>query len=270
METASADPPAAELQRGAVAWTRRIVRIACLAGLSLVAVLAWLVGMPFTWTSAHRRRIWRRHVFQGWSRTALCICRVRLDVRGALPAKPCFLVTNHLGYLDILVIESALDAIFVSMKELERWPVFGPMSKQFGTILIDRKKKRDIPAVNRDMQAALEHCDAVVLFPEGRHSRGTGVLPFRTALLESAASTGRPVAWGVIHYVTGPGDPPAARAIPWVGVPFTRQALVLLALSRVDARLEIGADLVRSDDRRVLARESRARILARFEPLAAE
>jgi 1-acyl-sn-glycerol-3-phosphate acyltransferase len=269
MESPRPEPPAAPLQQGFVAWARRIVRIGLLATVTLALVVSWFAGLPFTWSSAHRRRAWRRTVFQAWSRAALRICRIRVDVRGTLPREPCFLVTNHLGYVDILVIASAFDATFVSMNELERWPVFGFMARQFGTIFVDRKRKRDIPAINRAMDAALERCDVVVLFPEGRHSRGTGVLPFKSALLDAAARAHRAVAWGVLHYATGPGDPPAAQAVPWVGVTFKRQALVLLALGRVDARLVIGPDVVRGDDRKHLAEETRARIVAGFEPLAA-
>jgi 1-acyl-sn-glycerol-3-phosphate acyltransferase len=271
MESPRPEVQAAPLQRGFVAWTRRIVRIALLAAITTALVVAWFVGLPFTWGSARRKRAWRRIVFQSWARAALWICRVRVEVRGALPlAEPCFFVANHLGYMDILVIASVLDATFVSMNELERWPVFGFMARRFGTIFVDRKRKRDIPEINRQMEAALERSDVVVLFPEGRHSRGTGVLPFRSALLEAAARTQRAVAWGVLHYATGPDDPPAAQSVPWVGVTFKEQVLVLLALGRVDARLEIGADVVRGDDRKRLAEETRARIVAHFEPLESE
>jgi 1-acyl-sn-glycerol-3-phosphate acyltransferase len=260
----------APLQRGVVAWTRRIVRIGELALITLAISVLWFVGLPFTLRRARRRRAWRKRLFQGWSRAALRICRVHLSVRGELPRGACFFVANHLGYLDILVIEAAFDATFVSMKELEHWPVFGTMARQFGTIFIERGHKRDIPVANEAMRAAIGRGEVVVLFPEGRHSRGTGVLPFRTALLEPAASSASPVAWGVIHYATGPGDPPAARAIPWVGVTFPRQALVMLALGRVEARLDIGSELVRSTDRKHIAAATRAHILARFEPLASK
>jgi 1-acyl-sn-glycerol-3-phosphate acyltransferase len=260
----------AALQTGLVAWSRRIVRIARLALITGCMSCAWFVGVAFTIGSPRRRRAWRKRVFQSWSRAALRICRVHLVVRGSLPEGAGFFVSNHLGYLDILVIEAAIDVTFVSMREVERWPVFGPMARQFGTIMVDRGRKRDIPVANSAMRAALERGEVVVLFPEGRHSRGTGVLPFKTAMLEPAASLGRPVAWGTIHYATGPKDPPAARAIPWVGVTFKHQVLVLLALERVEARLDIGADLVRSGDRKRIAEETHARIVAHFEPLAAE
>jgi 1-acyl-sn-glycerol-3-phosphate acyltransferase len=263
------EPAAAALQPGVLAWCRRLARIVLLSAATFALVIVWFAGLPFTMRRPRRRNAWRRRIFQAWSRTSLRICRVHWHVSGRLPVEPCFLVTNHLGYLDILVIEAAFDATFVSMSELQRWPVFGAMARQFGTIFVDRERKRGIPQTNREMDAALARSNVVVLFPEGRHSRGTGVLPFKSSLFEPAARTGRPVAWGVLHYATGPGDPPAARVVPWVGVSFARQALVLLAVSRVDAHLEIGSDVVSGPDRKQLAEATRTRILSRLVPLDA-
>jgi 1-acyl-sn-glycerol-3-phosphate acyltransferase len=266
MEPLREEPSAAPLQPGIAAWTRRIARILALSLVTLVSVLLWFVAIPVTLINSGARRAVRRTIFRAWSRLVLRICGVRLARTGDLPGEPCFLVTNHLGYIDIVVIAACFDATFVSMREVVTWPVIGLMARQFGTVLLDRKRKRDIPDVNREMERALERSDVVVLFPEGRHSRGVSVLPFRAGLLEPAARTGRPVAVGVLHYATGPNDPPAARAVPWVGETFRKQVLVLLALARIDARLDIVA-VVRGDDRKQLAEEARTRIVERFEPL---
>ena len=93
------------------------------------------------------------------------------------------------------------------------------------------------------------------------------MLPFRPSLLEPAAREDHPVAWAVLHYATGKNDPPASLSIPWVGVAFWRQALVLLALERVDARLEFGTDVLRGSERKELAQELYERVAARFERL---
>jgi 1-acyl-sn-glycerol-3-phosphate acyltransferase len=255
------------LQPGPRAWIRRTVRGTALAAVTLALVALWFVGLPFTWIMPSARRSWRRFVFQAWSRLVLRLCSVRIRVVGELAAKPCFLVANHLGYVDILVIAARVDATFVSMKELEGWPLFGFMARQFGTVFVDRTKKREIPAVNREIERAFLRSDAVVIFPEGRHTRGDRVLPFRPSLLEPAAREDHPVAWAVLHYATGKNDPPASLSIPWVGVAFWRQALVLLALERVDARLEFGTDVLRGSERKELAQELYERVAARFERL---
>ena len=248
-------------------WTRRLVRASLGIAATLALCVVWFAGLPFTWGSAARRKRWRGFVFRAWSRSVLWCLSIRVRVRGSLPTGPCFLVANHLGYADIWVIASQTNAMFVSMAELEGWPLFGLMARQFGTIFIDRDRKRDIPAVNAQMDAAFEAGYVVVLFPEGRHSRGANVLPFRPSLLASAAKDDRPIAWATLRYETGPGDPPASQTIPWVGVPLLGQALGLLALERIEAEIVFGDEHVRGDDRKWLAEELHARISRAFTPL---
>lgn len=263
-------PPAAcapRLQRGWRAWSRRGVRGAAFGFFTVFFSLSWVVALPVTWVSPRAHRRFRGWVFRNWARSILNVCGVRTTVVGDLPVRPCFLVANHLGSLDILVIAAHVDATFVSMKELERWPLIGAMARQFGTVFVDRSRKRDIPDVNRAIDAAFERSDAVVIFPEGRQSRGASVLPFRPSLLEPAARNGHALAWAVLHYETGPSDPSASLAIPWVDVPFHRHALVQLALERVDARLEFGRDVMRGGERKDLARALHERVSSRFLPL---
>jgi 1-acyl-sn-glycerol-3-phosphate acyltransferase len=255
------------LQPGWRAWLRRVLRIAALAIATLALVIAWFLALPFTAFWANARRKWRRIVFQAWARTTLRVCSIRMHVVGELSVKPCFLVANHTSYVDVLVLAATVDATFVSMKELERWPLFGLMARQFGTVFIDRAKKRDLPTVNREIERAFERSDAVVIFPEGTHTRGDRVLPFRPSLLEPATRAGRPVTWAVIHYETSPRDVPASRAIPWVGMAFSRQVMVLLALEGVEARVEFGTEVLRGGERKELARELHQRVNERFVPL---
>ncbi|MBL8859620.1 MAG: 1-acyl-sn-glycerol-3-phosphate acyltransferase [Planctomycetes bacterium] len=238
-----------------------------MAVVTFVLACVWFVGLPFTSRARHSRRKWRRFIFQAWSRSVLRLCGVRLAVVGAPMPGPCFLVANHLGYMDIMVIASCVDATFVSMQEIVRWPFFGLMARQFDTVFIEREKKRDIPAVNTELESALARCEAVVIFAEGRHTRGANVLPFRPSLLEPAARGGHAVSWAVLHYATLESDPPASQAIPWVDEPLWRQVLVMLALERIDARLEFGQEHLTGDDRKVLARELHERVSRHFKPL---
>lgn len=256
-----------EVRHGFAAWMRRLVRAAGLLLVTSILACVWFVGLPFTWKRPRARRGWRKTVFQAWSRSVLWVCGVRLEVVGAPTVGPTFLVANHLGYLDIMVIASCVDATFLSMAELEHWPFFGTMARQFDTVFIDRDRKRNIPEVNAELELALARSAAVVIFAEGRHTRGASVLPFRPSLLEPAARGGHKVAWAVLHYATGTDDPPASRAIPWVNEPLARQVLVMLALARIEARIEFGMERVAHTDRKELARALHARVIESFEPL---
>ncbi len=90
-------------------------------------------------------------------------------------------VSNHLSYLDIPVISSFLKASFIAKKEVERWPLFGFLSKLQQTVFIDRRpgKAREGSEQLSDMISENKN---VVLFPEGTSSDGSAILPFKSSI----------------------------------------------------------------------------------------
>lgn len=246
---------------------RRVVRSVGVVTTTLALSLAWFVVLPFCASSADRRRAWRRLVFGGWARSVLWICDVRVEARGTLPREASFLVSNHLSYLDIVVLASLDDVVFVSMAELVHWPMIGLMARQFGTIFVQRERKRELPEVNEAIERTLREGFRIVLFAEGRASRGADVLPFKPSLLESVARAGRAVGWCAIHYATMPHDPPPSISVCWSDMHIGEQAARLLGLERVDATVTFGDGVVRGDDRKALARELETRVRALFVPL---
>ena len=63
-----------------------------------------------------------------WSRQMLGILGVQLVVRGTPPERgPLLLVANHISWLDILVMNAAHPARFVSKADVKHWPVLGAL-----------------------------------------------------------------------------------------------------------------------------------------------
>lgn len=246
---------------------RRLLRVLFVVTTTLALSLAWFVVLPFCAGSRERRRSWRRVVFGSWARAVLGICGVRVEARGALPREASFLVSNHLSYVDVLVLASLDDVVFVSMAELVRWPMIGLMARQFGTIFVQRERKRELPEVNEAIERALAEGSSIVLFAEGRASRGVDVLPFKPSLLEPAARAGHAIGWCTIHYATVAVDPPPSISVCWSDMHIGEQAARLLGLERVDATVTFGDGVVRGDDRKALARELETRVRAAFVPL---
>jgi 1-acyl-sn-glycerol-3-phosphate acyltransferase len=247
---------------GRAAW-----RLARACALTAALALAWFGALPFCAGNAERRRRLRGYVFSRWSRACLAAFNVRVTVKGAPPKPPCFLVSNHLCYLDILVLASQMNAVFVSMAELVHWPFIGWMASSFGTVYIDRRKKRDIPAANKSMESFLEKGFIVALFPEGTSSCGETVAAFRPSLLEPAAHMHRPVASATLRYETGPRDLPASQCVCWVQSPFVVHFLRLLTIDRIDSTLIFHEQLIAESDRKVLAERLHNEVQSRFEPL---
>ncbi len=229
---------------------------------------AWFLTTPVSLVSGGVRRRMRRATMQGWGRWSLWCFAIRLDVRGALPKDGVLLVANHTSYVDIFVLAARVDAVFVSMAELARWPFFGLMARVLGTVFLDRRNKRELVVANDAVRGWVERGYTVVLFPEGENSRGHAVQRFRPSLLETAAGARVPVACATLGYATVDGAPPASTTVAWVRDPFWRHALHLASQPRVDARLVFHPELEVHDDRKELAQRLHARVSSAFVPLA--
>lgn len=96
---------------------------------------------------------------------------------------PTLFVSNHLSYLDIIVMGAHMDAIFVAKSEVADWPIFGFLAKLQKTIFIRRTRE----AMNESkimIGNVLRAGNNVILFAEGTSTDGRSVKPFKAGLLE--------------------------------------------------------------------------------------
>ncbi|MBT8572697.1 1-acyl-sn-glycerol-3-phosphate acyltransferase [Polynucleobacter paneuropaeus] len=136
----------------------------------------------------------RDHHIQRWCKRLLKIFGLHLTVQGAelLPSAPYLLVSNHISWIDIHVINSFKPVRFVAKSEVASWPIFGWMAKQLGTVFIRRDSARHARQVVDQMAEVLK-TESVCIFPEGTSSSGETVLPFKPNLFEPAAISHTPV-----------------------------------------------------------------------------
>ncbi len=233
-----------------VAW--RLPALAALCAAGAIAIVATNLACAVLRRSPVRLRL---RAFRLWSRLMLRLLGARVETAGVPPRPPFFLVSNHHGYVDIVVISSRLEAVFVSRDDVSRWPVFGWLSRSVGTLYVDREMKRDLPRVAAAMEKVLEEGIGIVLFPEGTSTGGTEPLPFRPSLLEPAVRLGMPAHFAAISYRTGAGLPSAAEAVCWWGeMAFVPHLLRLLRLPGFEARIVFGDAPIVGTDRKSLAR----------------
>jgi 1-acyl-sn-glycerol-3-phosphate acyltransferase len=139
-----------------------------------------------------------------WSRQMLAIMGVTLVVRGTPPAGgPVLLVANHISWLDILVMDAAHPARFVSKSDIKHWPVLGALITGAGTLYIERASRRDAMRVVHQMAAALTAGDTLAVFPEGTTHDGRTLLPFHANLIQAAISAHAPVLPVALQYLDG-------------------------------------------------------------------
>jgi 1-acyl-sn-glycerol-3-phosphate acyltransferase len=137
---------------------------------------------------------------QLWSQRMLSALGVRVQAQGEVVEGPVLRVSNHLSWLDILVMNAVAPSRFVSKSEVRHWPLIGTLTVGAGTLLIEREKRRDAMRVVHHMAASLQAGDAVAVFPEGTTSNGEALLPFHANLLQAAVVTDVPVQPWALRY----------------------------------------------------------------------
>lgn len=212
--------------------------------------------------------VWRSGLFHSWGRWVLRVLGIRLTVRGTPPAAPFLLVSNHLSYLDILVLASQLPAVFIAKSEVKDWPLLGTLCRLVDTQFIERQRKNDILRMLKRITEILDSGRGVVFFPEGTTSNGQGVQPFKPPLLAVAAQSGQPVAYAALSYAVPPGNPPASVSVCWWGgAGFTGHFLTVLRMPRIDASVSFGDKRIHEQDRKALAERLQAAVSKEFVPV---
>jgi 1-acyl-sn-glycerol-3-phosphate acyltransferase len=200
-----------------------------------------------------------RWIVRTWARVCARVVGLRVQAKGAIPP-PGYVVANHCGYLDVLLIGSRLDACFVAKTEIAGWPILGWLASGTGTIYINRNAARDVLRVGERIRGAADAGRHVVLFPEAGSSDGSAVLPFRSALLQVAVAGGRPVYPLALGYSTPEGEPPARDAVCWWGgASFAPHLWRLLGIRRIDGWVEF-LEPVEGETRRELSEKARCAI----------
>ena len=246
-------------------YVRATMRLLTLCGLTGVYYLLWLVGVPFALLLPAGLRRWRNRNFGGWARLSARILGAHINVRNRRPAAPFLLVSNHLSYVDVVVLASQLDCAFIAKSEVARWPILGLLCRSMNTIFVDRKRKRGLVQVVTRVASTIDGGTGVVLFAEGTSTNGEAVLPFRSSLLEFAVRQQLPVHYASISYAVPAGETSAAQSVCWWGdMTLPGHFFRLLQLSRFEANLTFGEEPIIAGDRRELAAELWSAVSSQF------
>ena len=124
---------------------------------------------------------------------------IRLEVTGRYPERGA-LISNHIGYLDIMAFAALHRCVFVSKLELLHVPVLGWMTTMAGTVYVDRGHGGSAARAKSRMQEAFDEGLTVVFFPEGTTSDGSTVLEFRSGLLAQTLEAKQPVTAAYVRY----------------------------------------------------------------------
>ena len=247
---------------------RAASRIGAIGIWSALLTLLWAVGHLLLLPFPRARVRWRHRVVGTWARGFAAVLGMRRTILGTPPRAPYFLVSNHLSYVDIILLYTCLDGVFIAKSEMRRWPVLGPLAQLFGTVWLNREVRRDAVRVLDLIDQAIARGDGVILFAEGTTSSGQALLPMRPALFDWAARKQFPVHYVALTYRTPPGAPPAHMAVGWWGeMPFGAHLLNLCRIRGFEATVDFGPVPLPGGTRGELAHQAGKAIGERFVPV---
>ena len=178
----------------------RVVRLGYRLSRAFLHTLSgfWLIRSRFHLLSTE---VQGQHV-NIWARKMLAISGIELVLKGEpLATGPVLLVANHISWLDILVMHSAVYCRFVSKSEVKRWPLVGTLATGAGTLFIERESRRDAHRVLHHMVTHLQAGQVLAVFPEGTTSDGVSLLPFHANLIQAAITANVPVQAMALRFV---------------------------------------------------------------------
>jgi 1-acyl-sn-glycerol-3-phosphate acyltransferase len=167
--------------------------------LLFVHVLAGLLLTPLILTRHEGRLRTHPGVTSWWHNRLADILDLSITVSGYRPHRPALMVSNHVSWLDIVVLGGLTQTDFLSKYEVRRWPLIGWLAARSGTLFI-RRGNNEAGAISEQIAAKLSGNGILTIFPEGTTSDGREVRPFFSRLFAAAIDTNTDVIPVALRY----------------------------------------------------------------------
>lgn len=192
-------------------------------------------ALAFPWMGAEARST----QIQRWSTRLVSICGIRVELQGAAELQPlsrALIVSNHVSWLDIFIVNTVMPCRFVAKSDIRNWPAIGWLCMKAGTIFIERGSIRDVRRTFAHLVAALRNGEHVAFFPEGGTAKPGTLLPFHANLFEAAIDAGVPVQPFALQYLDRDGG--LHDAADFSGeISFVRSTLAIVRARHITAHL---------------------------------
>jgi 1-acyl-sn-glycerol-3-phosphate acyltransferase len=145
-------------------------------------------------------------LFRLWVEDLVRSTNVIMSVHGEPPLEHGLFVSNHISWLDTIMLNNVKPLSFIARHDLIGWPFIGTFTQRMHSVFVDRTNKfqayRSIPRI----EERLLEGRSVVVFPESTTSDGRDVLPFYPMFYEAAVRTKLPVQPVAILYFDERGN----------------------------------------------------------------
>jgi len=195
---------------------------------------------------------------KSWSKKLLKILKLNLivnpNLNKILSKNNYLIVSNHISWLDIFLINSIYPVTFLSKASVSKWPLIGPLTKSANTIYIDRRKISSLKSATSEIEFYLKNIGSVYFFPEGTATDGSYILPFKSNLFQTAINSKVNVLPITIKYSY---QNKFTSAPSYFGdMSLLKSLFNLIELNDVEAKLTILSKIKPTSDRKMLANKA--------------
>ena len=204
----------------------------------------------------------KKLLIKRWSSLLLKIFKINLvvnnDLKKILSKKNYLIVSNHISWLDIFIINSAYPVAFVAKQSISKWPILSWLVKASETIFIDRKRITKIKETSKEVENFLENKGSICIFPEGTSSDGSKLLNFKSNLLQTAINKNISVLPIAIQYLQNQNF--CSAPAYYAELSLLDSIRNLIRFDNIEAKLTILTEIKSISDRKVLAKEAYVKI----------
>jgi 1-acyl-sn-glycerol-3-phosphate acyltransferase len=207
-------------------------------------------------------------------RAIVRLFNIHVEVKNKPAADEVFLlVSNHMGFLDILALASILPNLFVTSREMRETPVLGLLTEMAGCMYVERRSRLKTVEEMKSVAKALNQGFRVVLYPEATSTNGEQVLPFKRTLMMAAAEAHVPIQPAVINFKEINGEAFTLKwrdHVCWYGeMGFGESAWRAMTLRSLTIQVEFLEKIypTPTDDRAAVADKAHDMIAAKFRPV---
>lgn len=173
-----------------------------------------------------------------WGKGIAKILGLKTELHGKtkLDNEAFFIVSNHLGYIDIVAHASLFPMRFTPKSDIMWWPLVGLLVAVSRPIWMKREQRHSAKNVNKLFKETIELGVSLIVYPEGTSSDGSkGLLPFKSSIFEIPCVENLPVLPVILSY---PDE--KKNEICWFGeMAFAPHAWNLLGMKKINARIEV-------------------------------
>jgi 1-acyl-sn-glycerol-3-phosphate acyltransferase len=169
------------------------------------------------------------------------------------------IVSNHLSYIDILIIANTFPSYFITSLDMKGTLFLGHICQMAQCLFVNRKSRSNISHEIKNISKKLEQGENVVLFPEATSTDGSSVLPFKKSLFQAGIDSKASVLPICLNYLSINNesvDSLNRDKLCWYGaMSFFPHFIDLLKLKEISISMTIGMPIenLQNEDVKTLA-----------------